>query len=146
MERQIFVQLGDHRRGKFQKGGRQSAGGRNVPATCADSRVACPVRRCTGRGLRRPAHTPAFRFQSSRQPMTSTRGRFITFEGIDGAGKSTLIGWVVDRIVAAGHRAVATREPGGTPLGEALRELLLHEPMAHESEAPVRRAPGTSRR
>ncbi|MBK6600627.1 MAG: dTMP kinase [Betaproteobacteria bacterium] len=67
--------------------------------------------------------------------MTSTRGRFITFEGIDGAGKSTHIAWVVDRIVAAGHRAVATREPGGTPLGEALRELLLHQPMSHDSEA-----------
>jgi dTMP kinase len=67
--------------------------------------------------------------------MTSHRGRFITFEGIDGAGKSTHVGWVVDRIVAAGHRAVATREPGGTPVGEALRELLLRHPMSHDSEA-----------
>jgi dTMP kinase len=67
--------------------------------------------------------------------MTSCRGRFITFEGIDGAGKSTHLGWASDRIAAAGHRAIATREPGGTPLGEALRDLLLHQPMTHDSEA-----------
>jgi dTMP kinase len=67
--------------------------------------------------------------------MTSTRGRFITLEGIDGAGKSTHIGWLVARTAAAGHRALATREPGGTALGEALRELLLHQPMTHDSEA-----------
>ena len=67
--------------------------------------------------------------------MTSTRGRFITFEGIDGAGKSTHVPWVLDRVLAAGHRALATREPGGTPVGEALRELLLRQPMSHDSEA-----------
>ncbi len=67
--------------------------------------------------------------------MTMPRGRFITFEGIDGAGKSTHVGWVVDRVRAAGFTAVATREPGGTPLGEKLRELLLHQPMSHDSEA-----------
>lgn len=68
-------------------------------------------------------------------PMTTSRGRFLTFEGIDGAGKSTHLGWVVDRVRAAGFTAVATREPGGTPLGEKLRELLLHQPMSHDSEA-----------
>ncbi len=67
--------------------------------------------------------------------MTPSRGRFITFEGIDGAGKSTHVPWVLDRVVAAGHRALATREPGGTPVGEALRELLLRQPMSHDSEA-----------
>ena len=67
--------------------------------------------------------------------MTTPRGRFITFEGIDGAGKSTHLCWVVDRVRAAGFAAVATREPGGTPLGENLRELLLHQPMSHDSEA-----------
>ena len=63
------------------------------------------------------------------------RGRFITLEGIDGAGKSTHAGWLAGALTARGLRVVATREPGGTPLGEALRELLLHRPMAHESEA-----------
>ncbi len=62
-------------------------------------------------------------------------GKFITFEGIDGAGKSTHVGWVSERIRAAGKTVVVTREPGGTPLGEKLRELLLHLPMQAETEA-----------
>lgn len=61
-------------------------------------------------------------------------GRFITFEGIDGAGKSTHIERFADLARAAGHDVVITREPGGTPLAERLRELLLHEPMTVESE------------
>jgi dTMP kinase len=67
--------------------------------------------------------------------MTPARGKFITFEGIDGAGKSTHIGWVTDRIRAGGRAAIATREPGGTPVGESLRALLLSESMTHDSEA-----------
>ncbi len=63
------------------------------------------------------------------------RGRFITFEGIDGAGKSTHIAGVADLIRARGMNVVSTREPGGTPLGEKLRELLLHEAMHLETEA-----------
>jgi dTMP kinase len=63
------------------------------------------------------------------------RGRFITFEGIDGAGKSTHIGFVTAWLKAAGRRVVSTREPGGTPLGERLRDLLLHESMHLETEA-----------
>ncbi|MDR0576824.1 MAG: dTMP kinase [Candidatus Accumulibacter sp.] len=63
------------------------------------------------------------------------RGKFITFEGIDGAGKSTHIATVVELLRARGLDVVATREPGGTPLGERLRELLLHEPMHPETEA-----------
>ena len=65
----------------------------------------------------------------------STRGRFITFEGIDGAGKSSHIAGVVELLRARGLNVVATREPGGTPLGEKLRELLLHEDMHLETEA-----------
>ncbi len=57
------------------------------------------------------------------------RGRFITFEGIDGAGKSShiepLAAWLRER----GHEVLVTREPGGTPLAESLRELVLHRPM-----------------
>ena len=56
-------------------------------------------------------------------------GRFITFEGIDGAGKSTHIEPLAARLRARGRRVVCTREPGGTPLAENLRELLLHEQM-----------------
>jgi len=63
------------------------------------------------------------------------RGRFITFEGIDGAGKSTHIGYVTALLKAAGKTVVSTREPGGTPLGEKLRELVLHEKMHLETEA-----------
>lgn len=67
--------------------------------------------------------------------MNSKRGKFITFEGIDGAGKSTHIAGVVALLRRRGVIAVSTREPGGTPLGEKLRELLLHEPMHLETEA-----------
>jgi dTMP kinase len=63
------------------------------------------------------------------------RGKFITLEGVDGAGKSTHLGWLVEHLRARGRNVVQTREPGGTPLGEKLRELLLHEPMHLETEA-----------
>lgn len=63
------------------------------------------------------------------------RGRFISFEGIDGAGKSTQHAWLVDYLRRQGRSVVATREPGGTPLGEKLRALLLAEPMHLETEA-----------
>src|SRR5258706_11654356 len=52
-------------------------------------------------------------------------GKFITLEGIDGAGKSTHLAWLAAFIQDHGIKAVVTREPGGTPLGEALRALLL---------------------
>lgn len=61
--------------------------------------------------------------------------KFITFEGIDGAGKSTHISYVVKLLQTAGHRVVCTREPGGTVLGEQLRALLLHQSMHLETEA-----------
>lgn len=67
------------------------------------------------------------------------RGKFITFEGIDGAGKTTHLTWfrerLEDKLNPVGSAVVTTREPGGTPLGEALRELLLHERMDLETEA-----------
>ena len=64
-----------------------------------------------------------------------TRGLFISFEGIDGAGKSTHIEGVAARFREAGRAVVLTREPGGTPLSEKLRELVLHEPMDALTEA-----------
>ena len=64
-----------------------------------------------------------------------TAGRFISFKGIDGAGKSTQHAWMVQHLRSLGRTVVATREPGGTPLGEKLRALLLAEPMHLETEA-----------
>ncbi len=61
-------------------------------------------------------------------------GKFITLEGMDGAGKSTHIPHIIAILQAQGHEVVSTREPGGTPLGERLRELVLHEPMHAETE------------
>lgn len=62
-------------------------------------------------------------------------GKFITLEGVDGAGKSTHLNWLVNCLRQQGRGVVQTREPGGTPLGEKLRELLLHDPMHLETEA-----------
>lgn len=62
-------------------------------------------------------------------------GRFITFEGIDGAGKSTHIDYVTTLLETKNRKVIVTREPGGTGLGEKLRELLLHENMHPETEA-----------
>jgi dTMP kinase len=67
--------------------------------------------------------------------MTQHSGKFITFEGIDGAGKSTHIAFVGDYLKARGVELVSSREPGGTPLGEKLRDLVLHEKMHLETEA-----------
>jgi dTMP kinase len=61
-------------------------------------------------------------------------GKFITLEGMDGAGKSTHIPNIIKILQARGCEVVSTREPGGTVLGERLRELLLHEPMHAETE------------
>jgi dTMP kinase len=61
-------------------------------------------------------------------------GKFITLEGVDGAGKSTHLGFVADWLRAQGREVVVTREPGGTPLGETLRELLLHRDMDADTE------------
>lgn len=62
-------------------------------------------------------------------------GRFVTFEGIDGAGKSSHIEALAAWLRARGHEVVLTREPGGTPLAERLRELFLHEEMDALTEA-----------
>jgi dTMP kinase len=67
--------------------------------------------------------------QSGRQAL------FISFEGIDGAGKSSHIEAVGEALRASGREVLLTREPGGTPLAEALRELFLHRPMDALTEA-----------
>lgn len=66
---------------------------------------------------------------------STVRARFITFEGIDGAGKSTQIDAARAFLAAQGCEVLHTREPGGCALGEQLRSILLHEPMHPETEA-----------
>jgi dTMP kinase len=65
----------------------------------------------------------------------SLRGRFITFEGIDGAGKSSHLPWFAERLRDRGLEVVVTREPGGTQLAEAIREWVLNRPMSMQTEA-----------
>lgn len=67
-------------------------------------------------------------------PYRSLKGCFITLEGIDGAGKSTHADWIVQFLRARGLPVMHTREPGGTPLGETLRSLLLEQPMHVHTE------------
>ena len=62
------------------------------------------------------------------------RGKFITLEGMDGAGKSTHISDIIKLLEGKGVEVISTREPGGTVLGEQLRTLLLNEPMHPETE------------
>lgn len=66
-----------------------------------------------------------------------SRGKFITLEGVDGAGKTTHLGWLRGYLAGRGLPLTVTREPGGTPLGEALRQLLLDspEPRTPDTEA-----------
>jgi dTMP kinase len=85
-------------------------------------------------------HTPPTAPTATARPQPQQadrpkRGRFITFEGIDGAGKSSQIAATVALLQGAGLDVDQTREPGGTALGERLRELLLHERMHLETEA-----------
>lgn len=64
-------------------------------------------------------------------------GRFITFEGVEGAGKSSNISYAEMLLKTSGKPVMLTREPGGTPLGESLRELLLghqHDGMSYKAE------------
>lgn len=62
------------------------------------------------------------------------RGKFITLEGVDGAGKSTHIPFILSLLESQGIEVISTREPGGTPLGERLREMLLQQPMHPQTE------------
>ena len=62
------------------------------------------------------------------------RGRFLTLEGVDGAGKSTHLQFIADFVASRGRHAIVTREPGGTDLAERLREAILTQPMAPEVE------------
>lgn len=59
------------------------------------------------------------------RPAPEARGRFVVFEGPEGAGKSSQLLLLKERLLAAGIEPLFTREPGGTPLGEAVREVVL---------------------
>jgi len=65
------------------------------------------------------------------------QGLFITLEGVDGAGKSSHLDWLASWFRGKGRVVRMTREPGGTPVGEKLREIVLHEPMHAETEALI---------
>jgi len=62
------------------------------------------------------------------------QGFFLSLEGIDGAGKSSHLEWAAEHLRAQGVRVITTREPGGTPLGERVRDLLLGQSMAADTE------------
>jgi hypothetical protein len=63
------------------------------------------------------------------------RGKFITFEGIDGAGKSSHLDFACELARARGHSVERTFEPGGTPFGQRLREVVLNHPASALAEA-----------
>ena len=62
---------------------------------------------------------------NSSNKSAATKGLFITFEGVEGAGKTTNIQYIAEKIEASGHEILLTREPGGIELSEAIRELLI---------------------
>jgi dTMP kinase len=67
--------------------------------------------------------------KQTRAIAAGQRGKFITLEGVDGAGKSTHVSWIAERLRKAGREVVVSREPGGTPLAEKLRSRVLAEAM-----------------
>ena len=69
---------------------------------------------------------PAPPVTTARKGPYRRRALFITFEGLDGSGKTTQVELVARRLEAEGREVVTTREPGGTPLGEGIRELVLN--------------------
>jgi dTMP kinase len=71
--------------------------------------------------------------QIEPDPAPAARGRFITFEGGEGTGKSTQMAYLQQRLLSCGVTVVATREPGGTPFGEAARKILLDPATAPKS-------------
>jgi dTMP kinase len=66
---------------------------------------------------------------------TKSMGKFISFEGIDGAGKSSHIAWFADELIKHGRSLIVSREPGGTAVGERLRDIILNDKMEAATEA-----------
>ncbi len=67
----------------------------------------------------------------------TTPGKFLSLEGLEGVGKTTNLAFIKQRVEAAGHELVVTREPGGTELGEALRDVLLHSHHSMQAETEM---------
>lgn len=78
---------------------------------------------------------PLQRHHNHNHNLLNAMGRFITFEGGEGAGKSTLIEKLADRLSSMGHQVLVTREPGGSELGHEIRHLLLHH--SHKAICPM---------
>ena len=102
----------------------------------SSGRQRCPLFR-RPRRWQQPVFAYARRTQQGSQQIPErqqVKGKFITFEGIDGAGKSSHVEWLATFLRDKGRVVHVTREPGGTELGEKLRELLLHKSMHLETE------------
>ncbi|HSK96677.1 MAG TPA: dTMP kinase [Euzebyales bacterium] len=88
----------------------------------------------SARAMWRVSATPAV----TQQPVRRTTGCLIAFEGVEGAGKSTQVEYLADYLREQGHEVITSREPGGTPVAEAVRAVLLDsrlEPMDDHAEA-----------
>jgi dTMP kinase len=100
-----------------------------MSGVCRHAGASCSGDRCEGINVNE-------RFDGQAAASTAA-GLFISFEGIDGAGKSSHIDGLAAAFRAAGRKVTLTREPGGTPLAEKLRALLLHDAMDPLTEALV---------
>jgi len=67
-------------------------------------------------------------------PMSISKGNFITFEGIDGCGKSTQVKKLLETMNSVGKKTILVREPGGTTISEEIREILLHRHLSNISD------------
>lgn len=69
--------------------------------------------------------------------MSQTKGKFITVEGVDGSGKTTNVAVLAEHLRSRGYKVLTTREPGGTPVGEKIRDILLHNKMHSITELMI---------
>lgn len=120
--------------------------GIHIPAssqvTCCDAVLPGHVLFCYDIAASRqgfvPIPTPRkFHDHGAQRQVRMADYRFISFDGIDGGGKSTQIAWLAQWLIEQGHEVLSVRDPGSTKLGEAVREILLHRqeiPLASRAE------------